>query len=309
MRLLIGLLAAVWLFAAAPTAAMAQSFPYCAPGEAPRFQLGFAALQARLGATMGQPIECEHTDPASGDAVQRTTTGLAFYRKSTNTPTFTDGWRHWALTPSGLVYWEGTAIDPPGVTVAAAPPEPPRQRTLQSFVQGVGRQVDDYWRERFAREGRAYSSPRNVLWMTDGTIRTACGWGRPGGPGYCPADRSLFFPARFFERFWPEPDAAIVVVIAHEWAHHAQLLRGMLRGQYLTIQTELQADCFSGNFFAHARERNWLDPGDVEEAAQMSFNSGDDADWRDPRAHGSPQQRLDAFMAGYGGNPCWGMTR
>ncbi len=310
MRLLLGLLAAIWMFVAAPSGAHAQSFPFCAPGQTPAFQFGFAALKAQLGATMGQPVECEHADPVSGDSLQHTTTGLSFYRKSTNTPTFTDGWRHWALTPAGLVVWEGTAIDPPGVAVAAAPPQPPQQRTLRGFIDSVAAQIDTYWRERFSRERRAYSRPQNVLWVARSeTIRTACGWGSPTGPGYCALDRTLFFPAAFFERFWPEPDAAIVVVMAHEWGHHAQNLRGLLRGQYLTIQTELQADCLAGNFFGHAREQGWLDPGDLEEAAQMAFRSGDGADWRDPRAHGSPQQRQGHFMAGYGGQSCWDLLR
>jgi hypothetical protein len=45
--------------------------------------------------------------------LQETSTGLAFYRASTNTPTFTDGFQHWALTAFGLVNWTGAAIDPP----------------------------------------------------------------------------------------------------------------------------------------------------------------------------------------------------
>lgn len=98
--------------------AWAQAVPvaggaFCLPGEAPRFQLGFAALKERLGASMGLPLECEHGDSASRDTLQRTTAGLAFYRARTNTPTFTDGHRHWALTEAGLLYWEGAAVDPP----------------------------------------------------------------------------------------------------------------------------------------------------------------------------------------------------
>ncbi len=87
--------------------------PYCGPGQVPEFVFGFAALADALGATMGEPTECQHTDPGSGDALQQTTTGLSFYRASTNTPTFTNGAEHWALTANGLVYWTGDSIDPP----------------------------------------------------------------------------------------------------------------------------------------------------------------------------------------------------
>jgi hypothetical protein len=38
---------------------------------------------------------------------------MAFWRKSTNTPTFTNGVEHWALTPHGLVTRAGPSIDPP----------------------------------------------------------------------------------------------------------------------------------------------------------------------------------------------------
>jgi hypothetical protein len=63
---------------------------------------------------MGAPTSCEYADPnGTGDTEQNTTAGLAFWRKSTNTPTFTNGWAHWALTPIGHVTWDGANIDPP----------------------------------------------------------------------------------------------------------------------------------------------------------------------------------------------------
>lgn len=87
--------------------------PYCSPGQSPVYVLGFAELNGALGDTMGQPTECEHTDPASGDVQQRTTTGLAYYRPSLNLPMFTTGAEHWALTPRGVVYWVGESVTPP----------------------------------------------------------------------------------------------------------------------------------------------------------------------------------------------------
>jgi hypothetical protein len=86
---------------------------FCEAGKQPEFAFGFAQLKARLGDKMGTPIECEHTNADNGDSLLQTTTGLAFYRKATNTPTFTNGFEHWALTAQGLVYWTGDSIDPP----------------------------------------------------------------------------------------------------------------------------------------------------------------------------------------------------
>jgi hypothetical protein len=86
----------------------------CPAGQAPHYVFGFADLSAFIGAEMGQPLTCEFADPnGTGDIHQRTTNGLAFWRKSTNTPTFTDGFDHWGHTPAGWVHWTGASIDPP----------------------------------------------------------------------------------------------------------------------------------------------------------------------------------------------------
>ena len=99
----------------APGAVAAQTgpAPFCQAGQAPEFTMGFKALYDRLFSEMGQPVECEHADPASGDVLQRTTTGLAVYRPATNTPGFANGTRHWAVTPRGLLFWDGNGLDPP----------------------------------------------------------------------------------------------------------------------------------------------------------------------------------------------------
>ena len=102
----------------APKLAAAQSAPFCGPSGLPAFVFGFAALREQVGEAMGAAIECEQTNLDSGDTLQQTTTGLSFYRKSTNTPTFTNGSDHWGLTADGLVTWSGSSIDPPG----AVPP-------------------------------------------------------------------------------------------------------------------------------------------------------------------------------------------
>jgi len=97
--------------AASATGAPAAAF--CSPGESPAFSMGVADLKQVVGDAMGSPVECEHLAADSGDSIQETTTGLAVFNRATNTATFTDGWRHWALTQAGLVTWEGTQADPP----------------------------------------------------------------------------------------------------------------------------------------------------------------------------------------------------
>jgi hypothetical protein len=130
MRAFVLMVSMLTLLQATVLPASAQA-AFCPPGEQPTFRFGFAALKEQVGDAMGDPTECEHSNPENGDTLQATTTGLSFYRKSTNTPTFTDGFRHWGLTSAGLVAWTGDSIDPPdtaAVPVAAplsAPAGPP----------------------------------------------------------------------------------------------------------------------------------------------------------------------------------------
>ena len=67
---------------------------------------------------MGTPVEVEHQN-ADADAVQRTTTGLAVWRKGEQ-PSFTDGWRTWRLeNPQGQ---QTTASGQAATPMATGPP-------------------------------------------------------------------------------------------------------------------------------------------------------------------------------------------
>jgi hypothetical protein len=92
--------------------AASDTAPECASGEMSDKTL-FAELRLAIGDTFGRPLECPHIDPSTGDTLQRTSTGLAIYRVRSATPTFTDGYHRWALAQSGLVTWQGEALDPP----------------------------------------------------------------------------------------------------------------------------------------------------------------------------------------------------
>lgn len=100
----------------------------CASGELPDYRAGFAALYSEIRGAMGTAWSCEFSDPrGTGDVLQRTGKGgLAFWRRSTNTPTFTDGAQHWALTDRGLVTWSTPSIDPPPDALLGAGQGDPR---------------------------------------------------------------------------------------------------------------------------------------------------------------------------------------
>jgi hypothetical protein len=98
----------------APDPRLVDTAPHCQPGETPQFRLGFAALSARLGGSMGKPTSCPYGDSAgSGDTLQTTDTGLAIYRASSDITTFTNGSDHWALVAGQVVHWTGDSLDPP----------------------------------------------------------------------------------------------------------------------------------------------------------------------------------------------------
>jgi len=216
MRLLITALVLA-LVVGLPTSAVAiaRAAPHCPPGEPPSFTLGFAALHARLGDTMGEPLECEHLHAPSGDTHQRTTNGLAYYRPSTDTAIFTDGWRHWALRGERFGYWEGRSADPP--VTAFAPQE-------IDTIDLPGRVVG-----RYNVRSRPRVSPDTLLrtlghnasvWVTD-SVRGADGdvWYRIGDDEYVHSDgvRLPVSPTRSLGGRWIDADLTIpAMVTAYE---------------------------------------------------------------------------------------------
>jgi hypothetical protein len=203
----------------ATSVASAQSVPYCPPGQAPVFVHGFAALKSHLGATMGEPITCEYGDPAgTPDTQQETTAGLAYYRASTNTPTFTNGWQHWALTERGLEFWEGQAVDPPASATlqvlaggqsnanASGPP-------VLASVDLPGRIVGTYnvrsWPVESADTLMRQAGHNTAVWVTD-SMRGDDGetWYRIGAGEYVHSDgvRLPTPPQQTYSGRWMDAD-------------------------------------------------------------------------------------------------------
>ena len=145
------------------------------------------------------------------------------------------------------------------------------------------------------------------------------------GPFYCPADRKLYIDLSFYRdlqsRFGAPGDFAQAYVIAHEVGHHVQTLLGISernmaarRGaseseaNALSVRQELQADCFAGVWAHNAnRDRQLLEPGDIEEGLNAASAIGDDRLQQQSRGyvapesftHGSSEQRMRWFKRGY----------
>lgn len=197
-----------------------------------------------------------------------------------------------------------------------------REEPMVQFVSFVLDDVQNTWTGAFRRAGAEYR-PANLVLFRDGT-QSACGVGQSAmGPFYCPLDEKVYVDLGFFDdldrRFGAPGDFAQAYVVAHELGHHVQHLLGMdarvrelQRGNpgaanQLSVQLELQADCYAGVWGHSAAERGKLDTGDAEEGLGAASAVGDDRIQSRTRGtvnvdsftHGSAQQRMEWFRRGF----------
>ncbi|MDJ0757472.1 MAG: neutral zinc metallopeptidase [Ardenticatenaceae bacterium] len=155
--------------------------------------------------------------------------------------------------------------------------------------------LNAYWSTVTEELDYVYYPPRAVRAYSD-----------PADPGlrynafYSPYGHYIAYDINLMERSLAEfGDFAPVAIMAHEWAHLAQRNLGVERD--FTISTELQADCLAGAYTADLDQRGNLEDGDLEEGLYQMYTIGDPAQtpWFHPNAHGSGEQRYDAFLAGF----------
>jgi hypothetical protein len=145
------------------------------------------------------------------------------------------------------------------------------------------------------------------------------------GPHYCPLDQTIYLDETFFDelqsRFGAEGgDVAEAYVIAHEVGHHVQnelnIMDEVQQRQQaaegtdanaLSVQLELQADCFAGVWAYDVAHLDVFLPGEIQEAIDAAAAVGDDhiqetmqgrvtpESW----THGSSAQRVEWFTVGY----------
>jgi predicted metalloprotease len=178
------------------------------------------------------------------------------------------------------------------------------------FPDPLHADIDRFWEARFQEAGRVYDPPDGVV-AFDEPIVTACGRADPVREAafYCVIDENIYYSAEFRTLIENQiGDFAWVIVVAHEWGHHIQSKLGFdlgvvpdRAGEVAPIELEQQADCLAGAYAADAERTGWLDAGDIEEALAITEISGDPPGtaWNDPRAHGTGDVRVDAFLGGY----------
>lgn len=174
----------------------------------------------------------------------------------------------------------------------SVPTGAPANDPAAEFVSVVLGDTEETWNRIFQSSGRQYQEP--VLVLFDGSVRSACGGATAAsGPFYCPADQKVYLDLSFFreldKRFGAPGDFAAAYVVAHEVGHHVQNLLGINRqvqqsqqgssragANALSVQLELQADCFAGVWGQHANRKQLLEQGDVEEGLAAAAAIGDD---------------------------------
>ncbi|MCD6033560.1 MAG: hypothetical protein K0S78_5746 [Thermomicrobiales bacterium] len=194
------------------------------------------------------------------------------------------------------------------LTQESADTAPVARETL--FPDPLHAHIDMFWEARFQEAGRVYDPPEGVV-PFDEPIVTACGRADPVREAafYCVIDEKIYYSAEFRTLIENQiGDFAWVIVVAHEWGHHIQAKLGFdlgvvpdRAGEVAPVEFEQQADCLAGAYAIDAELSGWLDPGDVEEALTITEISGDPPGtaWNDPRAHGTGDVRIDAFLTGY----------
>jgi len=209
---------------------------------------------------------------------------------------------------------------------ATAPVHDPASDHQVDFVRAILGSTEDVWSAYFQQQGKTYTPPTLVLFR--GSFASACGRASAAsGPFYCPGDQKVYLDLDFFRQlatqFGAPGDFARAYVIAHEVGHHVQDLQGIssaaehaeqragqVGANHVSIEVELQADCYAGVWAAQAnRTHKILEPGDLEQGLQAASSVGDDTLQKrmqgtvvpDSFTHGTSAQRVKWFRRGFDG--------
>ncbi|MBG0567436.1 neutral zinc metallopeptidase [Actinoplanes aureus] len=178
--------------------------------------------------------------------------------------------------------------------------------TPEEFANDIGASrsvAERYWTAVFRQSGTGFEPIRQVVpYERDGELDCA---GEPlprNNAVYCPAGDFIAYDVNWaFAAFRQIGDAFVYYLLGHEYAHGIQARLG-IRKQF-TIEQELQADCMAGAFIGDkARDGDLtMQDNDTRELADGLAAVGDQPGqpWFAEGAHGTAEQRMDAFAKGY----------
>ena len=178
------------------------------------------------------------------------------------------------------------------------------------------------WSRTFQEQGQGNAFRAPALNLFTSSVNTRCGGGSSDmGPFYCPADQTIYIDTSFYDQLarmaGNNGDFARYYVLAHEYGHHVQNLTGISgqissyqqsnprQANQLSVLLELQADCYAGVWAG--KNRNLIEPGDIEEGMEAAVAIGDDTLTRgrvssENFTHGTSAQRSQALRLGLQGD-------
>ncbi|MEU4422338.1 neutral zinc metallopeptidase [Actinoplanes sp. NPDC024001] len=163
--------------------------------------------------------------------------------------------------------------------------------------------AEEYWGQVFQRSGTAFEPVRQIVpYEREGELDCA---GEPlprNNAVYCSAGDFIAYDVNWaFAAFRQLGDAFVYYLLGHEYAHGIQARLGIQKR--FTIEQELQADCMAGAFIGDKARggRLTMQENDTSELADGLAAVGDDPGqpWFAEGAHGTAEQRMDAFANGY----------
>lgn len=196
------------------------------------------------------------------------------------------------------------------------------QDSYETFASSVLGSTNTYWANTYNGTSVQYKDPRLVLFR-DAT-QSGCGIATTQvGPHYCPTDTTIYLDETFFDILTQlggsNGDVAQAYVIAHEVGHHVQNVNGTMGrvtdnpsyaqsgDNSLSVQLELQADCYAGLWANSLKGKGVFDDGEINEAIRAAEAVGDDRVQSKTQGsinpetwtHGSSEDRVKAFNEGY----------
>jgi hypothetical protein len=200
-------------------------------------------------------------------------------------------------------------------TPTPVPSLPSAGKPLTEFLSAVLDDVDEFWSVYFSQHTALRYTPAKRYWY-DKPVSTACGRVAPGVTGsfYCPLDSGLYLDAQFLQTIRNSSnfgDFPVAYVVAHEVGHHVQhefgltkILAYIVLGETFSREIELQADCLAGVWSKSATTRKLATPADITQAVTLAWTIGDakSVSQRSSAAHGTPDDRAAAFLAGFNAN-------
>ena len=208
---------------------------------------------------------------------------------------------------------------------AVQPEEFAGEDDYEVFASTVLGSTDETWGEIFVASDLTYAEPTLVLFRD--STPSACGGANSAvGPHYCPSDQTIYLDETFFDEMTQSlgaqgGDVAEAYVIAHEVGHHIQNQIGVMdevrkaqqasgsqeAANALSVQMELQADCYAGVWASTLRDSGVFLPNEIQEAIDAAAAVGDDRIQQQVQGqisperwtHGSSAQRVEWFTRGF----------